>query len=171
MSIPLVMTGPGGAYQSSYEADGLQIVKRAVTTREYPEQGDTDSGYSTAGYVRYRKRKKSRQQQEHAKQPARMAHQDQVDFSAQSLEIADTGVLQFPLNVPPFLRPFIQVDNKYPVEIYVEQIFHNLGGQEQFDDVDVQLIRMDHENPDCNEVAHAALRITVTTSDISTLPR
>ena len=57
------------------------------------------------------------------------------------------------------------LDIERKAEIYVEQIFHNLGGQEQFEDVDVQLIRMDHENPDSNEVAHAALRITVTTDD------
>ena len=35
---------------------------------------------------------------------------------------------------------------------------------EQFDDVDVQLIRSDKENPETNEEAHAALRITVTAS-------
>ena len=57
------------------------------------------------------------------------------------------------------------LDIERKAEIYVEQIFHNVGGQEQFDDVDIQLIRMDHENPDSNEVAHAALRITVTTED------
>ncbi len=57
------------------------------------------------------------------------------------------------------------LDIERKAEIYVEQIFHNLGGQDQFDDVDIQLIRMDHENPDSNEVAHAALRITVTTED------
>jgi hypothetical protein len=47
----------------------------------------------------------------------------------------------------------------------VDQIFPNLGGREQFDDVDIQLIRSDQENPQSNEVAHAALRITVTTRD------
>lgn len=57
------------------------------------------------------------------------------------------------------------LDIEKKAEIYVEQIFHNLGGKEQFDDVDVQLIRMDHENPASNEVAHAALRIIVTTDD------
>lgn len=57
------------------------------------------------------------------------------------------------------------LDIEKKAEIYVEQIFHNLGGKEQFDDVDIQLIRMDHENPASNEVAHAALRIIVTTDD------
>ncbi len=57
------------------------------------------------------------------------------------------------------------LDIEKKAEIYLEQIFDNLGGRDQFDDVDVQLIRMDHDNPDSNEVAHAALRIIVTTDD------
>ena len=60
------------------------------------------------------------------------------------------------------------LDIEQKAEIYVDQIFHNLGGQDQFDDVDIQLIRMDHDNPESNEVAHAALRITVTTDDAGT---
>ena len=63
------------------------------------------------------------------------------------------------------------LDIERKAEIYTEQIFHNLGGQEQFDEVDIQLIRMDHENPDSNEVAHAALRITVTTEDAKKVGR
>ena len=47
-------------------------------------------------------------------------------------------------------------------ELYIDQIFHNLGGQEQFDEVDIQLIK---ENPATNEEAHAALRISCTSSD------
>ena len=54
------------------------------------------------------------------------------------------------------------LDIEKKAEIYVDQIFNNLGGMEQFDDVDVQLIRSDKENPETNEEAHAALRITVT---------
>lgn len=57
------------------------------------------------------------------------------------------------------------LDIEKKAEIYVDQIFHNVGGQDQFDDVDIELIRMDHDNPATNEVAHAALRITVTTDD------
>ena len=57
------------------------------------------------------------------------------------------------------------LDIEKKAEIYLEQLFHNVGGREKFDDVDIQLIRMDHENPDSNEVAHAALRVTVTTAD------
>ena len=57
------------------------------------------------------------------------------------------------------------LDIERKAEIHVDQIFHNLGGREQFDDVDVQLIRTDHEDPQANEAAHAVLRITVTTAD------
>ena len=57
------------------------------------------------------------------------------------------------------------LDIERKAEIHADQIFHNLGGQEQFDDVDIQLIRTDHEDPQANEAAHAVLRITVTTAD------
>lgn len=57
------------------------------------------------------------------------------------------------------------LDIERKAEIYVDQIFHNLGGQEQFDEVEIQLIRSDKENPNSNEEAHAALRIAVTSSD------
>ena len=63
------------------------------------------------------------------------------------------------------------LDIEKKAEIYIDQIFHNLGGMDQFDDVDVQLIRSDKENPDTNEEAHAALRVTVTASDTSKLGR
>ncbi|MDP6377372.1 MAG: DUF1446 domain-containing protein [Pseudomonadales bacterium] len=63
------------------------------------------------------------------------------------------------------------LDIEQKAEIYVDQVFHNLGGMEQFDDVDIQLIRSDKENPETNEVAHAALRITVTSSDPKKLGR
>ena len=57
------------------------------------------------------------------------------------------------------------LDIEKKAELYVDQVFTNLGGREQFDDVEVQLIRSDKENPDTNEEAHAALRITCTSSD------
>ena len=57
------------------------------------------------------------------------------------------------------------LDIERKAQIHVDQIFHNLGGREQFDDVDVQLVRTDHEDPQANEAAHALLRITVTTAD------
>ena len=55
------------------------------------------------------------------------------------------------------------LDIERKAQIHVDQIFHNLGGMAQFDAVDVQLLRTDQEDPDCNEAAHAILRITVTT--------
>ncbi|MBA59593.1 MAG: exopolyphosphatase [Gammaproteobacteria bacterium] len=56
-------------------------------------------------------------------------------------------------------------------ELFLEQIFHNLGGKEQFDDVDIQLIRSDKKNPTTNEEAHAALRITISDKDGKKLGR
>ena len=72
----------------------------------------------------------------------------------QSLEILLTGL-----------------DIEKKAELFVDQIFHNLGGMDQFDDVDVDLIRSDKENPASNEVAHAALRITITASEPQKLGR
>lgn len=63
------------------------------------------------------------------------------------------------------------LDIEKKAEVYLDSIFHNLGGREQFDDVDVQLIRSDKENPATNEEAYAALRVTVTTSDSSKVGR
>ena len=63
------------------------------------------------------------------------------------------------------------LDIEQKAEVYLDAIFHNLGGKEQFDDVDIQLIRSDHDDPETNEVAHAALRITVTSSDPKKLGR
>ncbi len=63
----------------------------------------------------------------------------------------------------------LDIDKK--AELYIDQIFHNLGGRDQYDDVDIQLIRSDEENPSCNEVAHAILRIIVTDNDAGKLGR
>ncbi len=57
------------------------------------------------------------------------------------------------------------LDIERKAEIHVDQIFHNIGGKEQFDDVDIQLVRTDKENPNSNEEAHAILRVVVTTDD------
>jgi hypothetical protein len=57
------------------------------------------------------------------------------------------------------------LDIEKKAEIYLDQVFHNLGGREQFDSVDVQLLRTDKENPATNEEAFATLRVTVTTRD------
>ena len=63
------------------------------------------------------------------------------------------------------------LDIEKKASLYTDQIFHNLGGTDQYDNVDIQLIRSDKENPATNEEAHAALRITVTSSDPSKLGR
>mgnify|MGYP001044069526 CR=1 FL=1 len=63
------------------------------------------------------------------------------------------------------------LDIEKKAELYVDQIFHNLGGMEQYSDVDIQLIRSDKEDPATNEEAYAALRITVTSDDPSKLGR
>ena len=57
------------------------------------------------------------------------------------------------------------LDIEKKAEIHIDQVFHNLGGRDQFDDVDIQLARTDKEDPGSNEEAHAILRITVTTAD------
>ncbi len=57
------------------------------------------------------------------------------------------------------------LDIEKKAEVWLDSVFHNLGGKEQFDDVDIQLIRSDKEDPQTNEEAHAALRVTVTTND------
>lgn len=50
-------------------------------------------------------------------------------------------------------------------KLIVDQIFKSLGGQEQFDKVDIQLHRTDKENPTSNEEAQAFLRIDVMSSN------
>ena len=57
------------------------------------------------------------------------------------------------------------LDIEKKAEIHIDQVFHNLGGRDQFDEVDIQLARTDKDDPDSNEEAHAILRITVTTAD------
>ncbi len=57
------------------------------------------------------------------------------------------------------------LDIEEKAAIHIDQVFHNLGGRDQFDDVDIRLLRTDKEDPGSNEEAHAILRITVTTSD------
>ena len=63
------------------------------------------------------------------------------------------------------------LDIEKKAELYLDAVFHNVGGREQFDDVDVQLIRSDHEDPHSNEVAHAALRVTITAQNPSKFGR
>jgi Acyclic terpene utilisation family protein AtuA len=46
-----------------------------------------------------------------------------------------------------------------------QELFGVLGGEEQFDEVDVRLLRFDHPDPPANEEATAHLRITVKDAD------
>ena len=52
-------------------------------------------------------------------------------------------------------------DIEEKAKLVTDLIFNNVGGREQFDQVDVQLIRTDHLNPNSNEEAQASLRISV----------
>lgn len=63
------------------------------------------------------------------------------------------------------------LDIEEKAAVHVDQILHNLGGRDSFDDVDVQLIRSDKEDPATNEEAHAMLRLTVTASTPEKLGR
>ena len=62
-------------------------------------------------------------------------------------------------------------DIKKKADIFLGQMFENLGGRGQFDSVDVQLIRSEKENPNSNEEAHASLRITFSSDDKAKLGR
>jgi len=62
-------------------------------------------------------------------------------------------------------------DIEKKADIFLEQVFYNLGGRDQFDSVDVQLIRSEKENPRANEEAHASLRITFSNDDETKLGR
>ena len=53
------------------------------------------------------------------------------------------------------------IDIEEKAKLVTDLIFENVGGRDQFDHVDIQLIRADHENPLSNESAQASLRISV----------
>jgi len=57
----------------------------------------------------------------------------------------------------------LDIDAK--AKILTDTFFNNIGGQEQFDDVSVELIRSDKENPQSNEEAFARLRVVAKSSD------
>ncbi len=63
------------------------------------------------------------------------------------------------------------LDIEKKAEVFLGAVFHNLGGREQFDRVDVQLLHTEHENPAANELASATLRILVTAKDPKKLGR
>lgn len=57
------------------------------------------------------------------------------------------------------------LDIEAKAEIFTDALFDSLGGRDQFDSVEVQLIRSDKEDPETNEEAFASLRINVTSKD------
>ena len=57
------------------------------------------------------------------------------------------------------------LDIEAKAKVFTDAFFNNVGGEEQFDDVAVQLIRNDKENPNTNEEAFARLRVTVKSQD------
>lgn len=57
------------------------------------------------------------------------------------------------------------LDIERKAEIFTEAFFDNVGGRDQFDEVDVELVRSDKEDPESNEEAFATLRINVKSRD------
>ena len=57
------------------------------------------------------------------------------------------------------------LDIEEKAKLVTDLIFDNVGGKEQFDKVDIQLIRTDKEDPNSNEEAQASLRISVMSSN------
>jgi len=57
------------------------------------------------------------------------------------------------------------LDIERKAEIFTEALFASVGGQEVFDEVEIDLVRSDKVNPDSNEEAFAALRIAVRSQD------
>lgn len=62
-----------------------------------------------------------------------------------------------------FLLTGLDIEEK--AHLLTNTLFTNLGGRDQFDDVDVQLIRTDHPDPIREEVAEAQLRINIKDRD------
>jgi len=57
------------------------------------------------------------------------------------------------------------LDIEEKAKVLSDAFFINIGGKEQFDDVSIELIRCDKENPQVNEEAFARLRIIVKSHD------
>ena len=57
------------------------------------------------------------------------------------------------------------LDIERKAEIFTDTLFDSVGGQEQFDEVEIDLLRTDKENPNSNEEAFASLRIRVRSQD------
>ncbi|BFM15011.1 DUF1446 domain-containing protein [Maricurvus nonylphenolicus] len=57
------------------------------------------------------------------------------------------------------------LDIEAKAKVFTDAFFNNIGGKDQFDDVSIELLRTDKENPQCNEEAFARLRIIAKSSD------
>ena len=57
------------------------------------------------------------------------------------------------------------LDIEAKATVFTDTLFQSVGGREQFDDVSIQLIRNDKEDPETNEEAYARLRIDVKSTD------
>jgi len=66
-------------------------------------------------------------------------------------------------NTMTFVLTGLDIEEK--ARVAQESLFHALGGRERFDEVSVQLIRTDRQDPATNEEANAFLRITVKDKD------
>lgn len=63
------------------------------------------------------------------------------------------------------------LDVEAKAEIFIDALFNSVGGREQFDKVETQLIRTDHPNAMQNEEAQASLRIHVHSRDANKVGR
>ncbi len=63
------------------------------------------------------------------------------------------------------------LDIEKKAEVFLDAVFHNIGGRDQYDAVDIQLIHSEQENPASNEQANAQLRVALTTNDASKVGR
>ena len=53
------------------------------------------------------------------------------------------------------------LDIKEKAKVFTDALFNSIGGKEQFDEVSIQLLRTDKENPNSNEESMASLLISV----------
>lgn len=57
------------------------------------------------------------------------------------------------------------LDIEEKADIFTDTLFQSVGGKDQFDDVTIQLIRNDKEDPGTNEESYARLRVNVKSKD------
>ena len=72
-------------------------------------------------------------------------------------------------NTMTFVLTGLDIEEK--AKLAEEALFAELGGKEQFDEVDVRLTRSDKEDPESNEEASAYLRVTVKDKDAQKVGR